>query len=215
MTILTTIADSMVLASASPRRRELLAAIGLKPRIDPSTFPEPTRNAGESPAAYVVRAARGKAREVSTRHPDGVIIGADTIVVVRDLILGKPASEADARDMLRSLSGRWHDVLTGVCIIHSASGKSASAHSRSRVHVRRLTEADIDWYLATGEYADKAGGYAIQGFASLFIDRIEGCYFNIVGFPIYTFARLCRRLGLPVFALGHPPGRGGLSDLPH
>jgi septum formation protein len=199
MTILTTIAESLVLASASPRRRELLAAIGLQPCIDPSTLPEPTRKSGEGPSAYVLRAARAKAREVAARHPERIIIGADTIVVVRDAILGKPGSEEEARDMLRRLSGRWHEVLTGVCIIHNGSGRSAAAFSRSRVHVRRLTRADIDWYLATGEYADKAGAYAIQGYASLLIDRIEGCYFNIVGFPIFTFAQLCRRLQLPLF----------------
>jgi septum formation protein len=123
-----------------------------------------------------------------------MIIGADTIVVVNDRILGKPDSEDHARAMLRSLSGRWHEVITGLCLIDNRTGRSVSAHNRSRVHMGRFTRADIDWYVSTGEHHDKAGAYAIQGNASLFIDRIEGCYFNIVGFPIFTFARLCKRL---------------------
>jgi septum formation protein len=198
--------NSLVLASASPRRRELLAAIGIDPIIDPSTLSEPDRNPGESPASYVMRAARGKAREVAGRHPAGMIVGADTIVVVHDRILGKPASARDAARMLRMLSGRWHEVFTGVCIIQNGTGRSAAAHSRSRVHMRRLLQTDLDWYLSTGEYLDKAGAYAIQGYASLFIDRIEGCYFNIVGFPIFTFALLCSRLGGKI-PFPKPPGK--------
>ncbi|MBZ5498117.1 MAG: Maf family protein [Acidobacteriia bacterium] len=196
MTTLTPTASRLVLASASPRRRELLAALGFRLLIDPSTGPEPERRRGESAASYVVRAARLKACEVAPRHRSDLIIGADTIVLLRDHILGKPSSAAEAGDMLRSLGGRWHEVFTGICLIDNALGRSGSASSRSRVHMRPLTRSDIDWYLATGEYRDKAGAYAIQGYASLFIDRIEGCYFNIVGFPIFTFARLCRRLDL-------------------
>jgi septum formation protein len=197
MTTATAAGRTFVLASASPRRRELLTALGFKVSTDPSTIPEPERKPGESAAVYVVRAARVKAREVAARHANGLIIGADTIVVTNDLILGKPASADEARRMLRNLSGRWHEVFTGICLIDNVCGRSGSACSRSRVHMRRLAQADIDWYLSTGEYRDKAGAYAVQGYASLFIDRIEGCYFNIVGFPISTFAELCRRLGIP------------------
>jgi septum formation protein len=189
----------LVLASASPRRRELLASLGFRLSVDPSTIPEPERNPGEHAASYVRRAARIKAREVAERHPKGLIIGADTIVVARGRILGKPVSTEEARQMLESLGGRWHEVYTGICLIDKAAGRSASACSCSRVHMRRLARQEIDWYLSTGEQRDKAGAYGIQGYASLFIDRIEGCYFNIVGFPIYTFAQLCRRLGWPLF----------------
>ena len=178
-------------------------ALGLRLLIDPSTIPEPERRPGEPAASFVVRAARGKAREVAARHPGQLIVGADTIVVVEDLILGKPSSLENAAGMLRKLSGRWHEVLTGVCLIDSTSRRSASSYSRSRVHMRRLTRAEIETYLATEEHEDKAGAYAIQGYAALFIDRIEGCYFNIVGFPIFTFARLCRRLGFPL----HPTSK--------
>jgi septum formation protein len=196
MTISTAGNRKIVLASASPRRRELLAGIGIKFMIDPSTVPEPERRPQEPAALYVRRAARLKAREVASRHEEGVIVGADTIVVVKGKFLGKPSSRAEAAGMLRSLGGRWHEVYTGVCLIEKASGCSGSASCRSRVHMRRLDSAEIEWYLSTGEYRDKAGAYAIQGYASLFVDRIEGCYFNIVGFPIFVFGRLCRRLKL-------------------
>jgi septum formation protein len=186
----------IVLASASPRRRELLAGIGARFIIDPSTVPEPERRPQEPAALYVRRAARLKAQEVASRHEDGLIIGADTIVVAKGKILGKPASRTEAARMLRSLGGGWHEVYTGVCLIEKPSCRSGSASCRSRVHMRRLHLEEIEWYLSTGEHRDKAGAYAIQGYASLFIDRIEGCYFNIVGFPIFTFDRLCRRLGL-------------------
>jgi septum formation protein len=189
----------LVLASASPRRRELIAGLGYALLVDPCTIPEPERRPDEPPAAYAVRTALVKAREVASRHPRDFIIGADTIVVARNHILGKPASLEEAGNMLRSLSGCWHEVFTGICLIDGDSGRQASAFSCSRVHMRRLTRAEIDWYLSTGEYRDKAGAYAIQGYASLFIDRIEGCYFNIVGFPIFTFAQLCRRLRVPPF----------------
>ena len=194
---------ALILASASPRRRELLAGLGLRLHIDPSSLTEPVRKPGESPSAYVVRAARAKAHDVAARHDGGLIVGADTVVVVNNCIMGKPASAAEARNMLKRLSNRWHEVHTGLCLVDRLSGRSAAAGNRSRVHFRRLTGDEIGWYLDTGEYADKAGAYAIQGFASLFIDRIEGCYFNVVGFPIFTFAQLCRRLGLSLF---RPPG---------
>jgi septum formation protein len=193
MTIQTAVSDLIVLASASPRRRELLANIGIRPAIDPSTSPEPERKPKESPASYAVRAARGKAAEVAPRHPGCIILGADTIVVVGNRILGKPEDREHARQMLQILGGRWHRVITGICLTDSRTGKMKAAAEISRVHMRRLSNADIEWYLTTGEYHDKAGAYAIQGFASLFIDKIEGCYFNIVGFPIFTFANLLRR----------------------
>jgi septum formation protein len=198
-----------VLASASPRRRELLEMLGLKFEIDPSRMLEPELRPGERPSPYAVRVARAKAREVAKRHASGLIVGADTIVMARGAILGKPSSREEARSMLGHLSGRWHEVFTGLCLIDVARGRSASACSRSRVHMRRLMRSEIDWYLSTGEFHDKAGAYAIQGFASIFIDRIEGCYFNIVGFPVYTFATLARRLGVPLL-----PGSPSESYVP-
>ncbi len=98
--------------------------------------------------------------------------------------------------MLRSLSARWHEVITGICLLDCGLHRSCSAYARSRVHFRRISAGEIDWYVLTEEHRDKAGAYAIQGYASLFIDRIEGCYFNIVGFPVATFEKLCRKLGV-------------------
>ena len=189
-----------ILASASPRRREILAGLGLEFRVHPSTLPEPPPRAGETALRYAARAARLKVREIAQGHRAGIVIGADTIVVARGRVMGKPASRAEAAAMLRSLSGRWHQVITGVCLLDCSNRKEASAASLSHVHFRRLTPGEIRWYLDKGEYRDKAGAYAIQGHASLFIDSIEGCYFNIVGFPVATFERLCRRLGIRLTA---------------
>lgn len=185
-----------ILASASPRRREILRRLGVRFLVDPSSAGEPEPVPGDTPAMHAMRLARLKAREVRGRHSCGIIIGADTIVVCGRQILGKPRSGREARSMLRCLGGRWHEVITGICLIDAASGKTRSACSRSRVHIRRLTGAEIDWYLATGEYRDKAGAYAIQGHGAWLVDRLEGCYYNVVGFPVVTFLNLCRRLGI-------------------
>jgi septum formation protein len=190
-----------VLASASPRRSEILTGLGLKFEVAPSSAPEPPRNRGETPSRYAVRAARMKVREVARRYSAGLMIGADTIVVVGNRILGKPADVEEARLMLLSLGGRWHQVITGISLLDLDSGRNRSSSSSSRVHFRRLAAEEIEWYLRTGEYSDKAGAYAIQGRAALFIDRIEGCYFNIVGFPVATFDRMCRSLGVDLFQL--------------
>jgi septum formation protein len=194
MTISTLLHQKWILASASPRRREILAALGLRFRIEPSRIPEPECAEGNEPSVCAMRLARAKAVAVGSRHKSGVVIGADTVVYSGKVTLGKPADDQDARAMLRRLSGRWHDVITGLCLYDCGTRRCVAGHSRSRVHFRRITAEDIDWYLSTGEHRDKAGAYAIQGRASLFIDRIEGCYFNIVGFPVATFHTLCRRL---------------------
>jgi septum formation protein len=183
-----------ILASASPRRSEILSQLGLRFKIDPCRNPEPPQKTSESPAGYVRRASRFKAAEVASRRPSSRIIAADTIVVVDDTILGKPSGRAEAKDMLRRLSGRRHEVLTGLCLLITDEPRRIySSVTCSGVYFRRMSDNDIDWYLNTEEYRDKAGAYGIQGFASFFINRVEGCYFNIVGFPVSEFARLCRR----------------------
>jgi septum formation protein len=185
-----------ILASASPRRREILGALGLDFEVHPTTSAEPMCRPGEIPAHFAVRAARAKAMEISRLHRAGLVIAADTVVVSDDWLMGKPGSAEEACRMLHRLSGRWHEVITGLCLRECGHGRQRSSSTVSRVHLRRLNKAEIDWYIGTGEYRDKAGAYAIQGFASLFIDRIEGCYFNIVGFPVFGFERLCRRMGI-------------------
>jgi septum formation protein len=184
------------LASASPRRNEILNRLGLRFRVDPSGIREPARKNRETPSQYAVRIACLKAEEVAERHSSGRVIGVDTIVVLGNSILAKPESRADARSMLERLSGRWHEVLSGICLIDCAASRTYSDFGRSRVHFRRLSPGDIEWYLNTGEYRDKAGAYGVQGYAALLIDRIEGCYFNIVGFPVTAFQQLCKKSGI-------------------
>jgi septum formation protein len=188
--------QAWILASASPRRNEILKQLGMRFYVDPSGIIEPPRKTRETPSRYAVRIACLKASEVARRYQSGCVIGVDTIVVLGNSILGKPRSRADGRAMLESLSGRWHEVLSGICLIDCRMNHVCSSFSRSRVHFRRLSAEQIKWYLKTGEYRDKAGAYAVQGYAALLIDRIEGCYFNIVGFPITAFEKLCRHMGI-------------------
>ena len=190
--------SSMILASASPRRKEILCSLGMEFLIDPSHVREPERKPDEPPSKYVAHLARMKAKETGKKYASGIIIGADTVVVLDSQLLGKPESRDDAGIMLSKLSGRWHEVFSGLCLYNCAERRSRSDACVSRVHFRRLSASDIQWYLDTGEYRDKAGAYAIQGYASLFIDCIEGCYFNIVGFPVSTFEALCRKLGIRI-----------------
>jgi len=180
----------LVLASASPRRREILERAGIPFVIRPASVDE-TLLGGESAEAYVKRLARAKAEAVDAA-PGDLVLGADTVVVVDDQILGKPADPADAALMLTLLNGRWHEVLTGICL-RSDQETIVEAVS-TRVHFTPLTGGDIDGYVASGEPMDKAGAYAIQGLASKFIDGIEGCYFNVVGLPVATVFRHYRRL---------------------
>jgi septum formation protein len=190
-------AARLVLASASPRRAELLTAAGIPFEVEPANVDEATRR-GEAPEAYVVRVARDKARAVSRRRPDRLVLAADTTVVVDGLILGKPEGVEDAARMLRMLSGRTHEVLTGVCLAPPASGgrlppEPSAALSRTEVEFCDLSEDEVAWYIETGEPMDKAGAYAIQGLASRFVTRISGSYSNVVGLPVALVYQLLAR----------------------
>ncbi|MGA1994015.1 MAG: Maf family protein [Bryobacteraceae bacterium] len=180
----------LILASRSPRRREILAAAGIPHLVQPAEVDETIRD-GEDAEAYVKRVARAKAEAVPA-GPGDVVLGADTVVVVDSEILGKPADEADARRMLRLLAGREHVVMTGICL-RSDGGVVEHAES-TRVRFLPLSEREIETYVASGEPLDKAGAYAIQGLASKFIDRVEGCYFNVVGLPVAKIYGLLRRV---------------------
>ena len=147
---------------------------------------EEIRRAGESPEDYARRLAREKA-EAAWESRDEIVLAADTIVVIGDRVLEKPADAEDARGMLRMLSGKTHIVITAICLRH-ADGEIVDAAS-TRVHFAELEDREIDEYVASGEPMDKAGGYAIQGLASKFVDRIEGCYFNVMGLPLPLFYR--------------------------
>jgi septum formation protein len=170
----------LVLASQSPRRAEILRSAGIPFQIRATNVDE-TPLAGEQPEPYVRRLAREKAMAVSAA-PDETVLAADTTVVVAGQMLGKPADAVDARRMLRLLSGRRHEVISGIAV-RRVSGLICD-HAVTAVWFAPMTESEIDAYVASGEPMDKAGAYAIQGLASKFIPRIEGCYFNVVGLPI-------------------------------
>ena len=183
----------LVLASSSPRRQELLRNAGIAFRVRPADVPEVPRP-GEPPLDYAQRLARDKARAVRRQVAGSdLVLGADTIVVVDEHILEKPADTADAARMLRMLSGRTHQVTTGVCLI--GDGFEDVRAEITEVTFDPLTEEDIEFYVAHGEPMDKAGAYAIQGIASRWICRLDGCYFNVVGLPVPLVYRMLRERG--------------------
>jgi septum formation protein len=186
----------LVLASASPRRADLLREAGIAFRVAPAHIDE-SEAIGESPESYVERLAREKAEAVWRDRPASFVLGADTTVVVDETILAKPADAADAARMLRLLSGRSHRVLTGICLLGPSGFFRASVVSTA-VTFERLSEADIVWYVGTGEPLDKAGAYAVQGGASRFVARIEGSFSNVVGLPMEVLAPWCREAGIQV-----------------
>lgn len=184
----------MILASASPRRQELLREAGIPFALDPANVNE-DEQPGEPPLEYACRVAQEKAQIVAARHPQRYVLGADTIVVIDGKSLGKPRDAADAARMLRLLSGRRHEVTTVVCLI--APGRKAETRMcTTQVFFRELTEQEIQQYVAGGEPMDKAGAYAIQGGASLWTDRIEGEYSNVVGLPLSLVTDMLRANGL-------------------
>jgi septum formation protein len=172
---------ALVLASASPRRAELLRTLGLTFTVRVADVDESARP-GEDPAAYVERVARAKAATIVAAEPDALVVAADTTVVLDGQILGKPADVDDARFVLRSLAGRTHDVLTAV--VATADGRAAARTATTAVTFTTITDAQLDWYVGTGESFDKAGGYGIQGAGGLFVERIDGSYHNVVGLPL-------------------------------
>jgi septum formation protein len=199
----------LVLASASPRRQELLRAAGIAITVQPTNIPE-TPQDGELPKAFAERLAHEKAWAIFKQRPNDFVLGADTIVVVDGHILGKPANAADGARMLRLLSGRTHEVTTGVCLMGpraaaAEAGDAAKAkpettlgNTRSEttlVTMSAFSEEEIQAYIATGEPMDKAGAYAIQGMASRWIPRIEGDYANVVGLPVALVYRMLRDHG--------------------
>ena len=184
--------EPLVLASASPRRAEILRAVGWHFQVAAADVDEKMLD-GESPAVYTERLAREKAEHIVASSPSqSLVLGADTVVVIDGVTLGKPRDETDARRMLRSLSGRTHEVITGVAMVRAKTNESRIAHERTRVRFAEMSDAEIDWYVATGEPMDKAGAYAIQGRAALFIEKIDGDYWNVVGLPVRLVYRLVR-----------------------
>jgi len=179
----------IVLASASPRRAEILRTVNWPFETLPLNIDE-TREPGEDAPTYVQRLARAKAETATPRDPDSLIVGADTTVVIGDQILEKPDGHDDARRMLRQLSGNWHKVLTGVALI--AAPELRVAYETTEVKFAVMSQDEIDWYVSSGEPMDKAGAYAIQGLGARFIEGIRGDYFNVMGLPVRLLYEMWR-----------------------
>jgi septum formation protein len=193
----------LVLASASPRRQQLLRNAGIQFEVQPADIPEDPKP-GEGAKECAERLAREKALTVAHQRPGDIVLGADTVVVIDGQLLGKPLDTADAARMLRLLSGRTHEVITGVCL---AVGETPSASSETTlVTMNELTEQEIADYVSSGEPMDKAGAYAIQGIASRWIPRIEGDYSNVVGLPVALVCRMLREISFQFPVLGKSPG---------
>jgi septum formation protein len=185
----------IILASNSPRRKELLTQIGLSFTVAPANVDESVRDC-EAPKDYAGRLALDKARAAASRRKEGIVIAADTIVVVGDAILGKPSTPVDARRMLSVLSGRGHEVITGLAVVDAATGRFTVRTSATQVWFRDLSDREIAAYVATGEPLDKAGAYGIQERGALLVERIEGCYSNVVGLPLSLLGEMLREFGV-------------------
>ncbi len=185
----------IILASNSPRRRELLQQIGLTFTTDPAHVDE-RMLPGENAETYVVRVALDKARVASAKASTGIVIAADTVVVVDGSVLGKPVDARDAKRMLERLSGRMHQVITGLAVLDAGTGRVRTGSTATRVWFRKLTSTEISSYVSTGEPLDKAGAYGIQEKGALLVQKIEGCYFNVVGLPLSLLGEFLREFGV-------------------
>ncbi len=186
--------NKIILASNSPRRLDLLRQIGIEPVVIPSHVPEIIKE-GESPEDAALRLAIAKAREVATELGEGLVIGADTVVVIDGLQLGKPKNQADAWMMLKLLSDRSHTVMTGLAVIDARTSEQKTTMVKTTVKFKPVSDEEINAYIATGDSMDKAGAYGIQGRAAAFIDGIEGCYSNVVGLPLSELAEILKSFG--------------------
>lgn len=192
----------LILASKSARRRYLLKQAGLSFSVIPSGFDESSVPV-TSPDNYVKALAESKAKDISDRYPESWVIGADTVVVIGGQILGKPASRPDAREMLRSLSGQIHLVLTGYCICCKSKDRFFSETIKTEVLFKNLTDDEVEWYIHTKEPFDKAGAYAIQGLGTFLVKSINGSYTNVVGLPVCEVIEILIKEGVMSFESNH------------
>ena len=186
----------VVLASQSPRRKTLLSLIGLRFTCNPADVDESLDDIQGDPVQACADLAAFKARAVAGMEPDALIIAADTIVVVDGRVLGKPRDSAEAFAMLSLLSGREHQVMTGVCVLNTATGSIQTRSEITRVRFRSIQEDEIWAYIAGGEPMDKAGAYGAQGLGAVFVEQIEGCFYNVVGLPLHTLYLMLQEQGL-------------------
>lgn len=187
----------IILASQSPRRKALLSQIGLNFEIDPSNYEE-DMSLKMNPNKLAEFLSLGKAEDVAKKHKHSIIISADTIVAIDDEVFGKPKTNERARYMLNKLSGRAHSVITGFTIIDTDTNRKISKSVETKVYFKSIQKKEMDAYIATGEPLDKGGGYAIQGIAALFVEKIEGDYFNIVGLPILSLVEELKKFGVDI-----------------
>ena len=188
---------TIILASASPRRKELLRLTRLKFRVDASAYEE-NLHLKLKPHKLARFLSKEKARRVAGKYKDAIIIAADTFIVFKNRFLGKPRSAAEAKKMLRALSGKAHSVITGFTIIDTGSNKTISRSVETKVYLKKLTAKEIDAYVGTKEPLDKAGAYAIQGLGSVIVRKIEGDYFNVIGLPLGSLVEGLKKFGISV-----------------
>jgi septum formation protein len=188
---------TIILASASPRRKSLLEQIGLKFKVDPSDYEEKLEP-GRDPREQAQMISLAKAESVASRHKNSIIIAADTFGVLNGKIIGKPHTEKEAKIMLKELSGKSHTVITGFTIIDTGNNKKISKSTETRVYFRELTPDEIDWYVSSGEPLDKAGAYAIQGLGAVVVEKIEGDYNNVIGLPLSDVTEALKEFGVNV-----------------
>lgn len=186
--------EPLILASLSPRRRELLRMLSIRYETLIPDVREGNRREGEPPETYVERLALAKAQWVPKNVNGYAVLAADTVVCLNGEILEKPTDQAHAGGILRALSGCWHEVFTGICLRRMRDERTVVGHERSRVLFAPLSDSEIEAYIATGEPMDKAGAYGIQGFGGLLVNRIEGCYFNVMGLPLPRLRRLAHEM---------------------
>jgi len=187
----------IILASASPRRVELLEKIGLKFEAEPSNYEEDMHSELE-PHEFARKISLEKAEAVASKHESAIVIAADTIIVFGGQILGKPHTENEARKMLETINGKSHSVITGFSIIDTGKNKTLSKSVETKIHVRKLTLAEIDAYVKSKEPLDKAGAYAIQGLGAVIVEKIEGDYFNVVGLPLSALTEALKEFGINI-----------------
>ncbi len=188
---------TIILASASPRRKELLEKIGLRFEVEPSNYEEDMRSELE-PHELAKRVSLEKAKAVASKHKNAIVIAADTFIVFGGKILGKPQTELEAKKMLQTINGQSHSVITGFTVIETDKNKALSRAVETKVYIRRLTLEEIDAYVKSKEPLDKAGGYAIQGLGSVIVEKIEGDYFNVMGLPLSAITESLKEFGINI-----------------
>ncbi|MGE5613375.1 MAG: Maf family protein [Bacillota bacterium] len=191
--------DAIILASSSPRRRELLSMTGIPFEVLPGEVDEGSVEFDGTPSEKAEMLARLKACTVAEKVKKGLVLGADTIVVCDGRVFGKPMDDNDARRMLETLSGREHLVITGVALVNAENREIRTGHEITRVRFSRLNKREIEAYIATGEHMDKAGAYAVQGKGAFFVEGIEGCYSNVVGLPLKKLYNMLFEFGVSVW----------------